>query len=163
MKSQYESCSTTPRRAQEVIDRPLVASHGKRVTPTTEELIGRTRDATALIQLVCHGLAKDAGWWHDPATNMPLNVRDKVAEKLLLIHSEVSEATEGYRKGMMDDHLPHRKMIEVELADALIRIADLAGALELDLGGAVAEKLLYNRQRADHKPSARVLAGGKAF
>jgi hypothetical protein len=49
------------------------------------------------------------------------------------------------------------------VAAALIRIADLAGALELDLGGAVAEKLLYNRQRADHKPSARVLAGGKAF
>jgi hypothetical protein len=27
----------------------------------------------------------------------------------------------------MDDHLPHRKMGEVELADALLRIFDLAG------------------------------------
>lgn len=132
-------------------------------TPTPEELINRTSEATALLQLVCHGLAKDAGWWHDPATNMPLNVRDKVAEKLLLIHSEVSEATEGFRKDMMDDHLPTRKMIEVELADALIRIADLAGALGLDLGGALAEKLHYNRTRQDHRPENRVKKGGKAI
>ena len=38
-------------------------------------------------------------------------------------------------------------MVEVELADAVIRIADLAGALGLDLGGAIAEKLEYNRNR----------------
>jgi NTP pyrophosphatase (non-canonical NTP hydrolase) len=54
-------------------------------------------------------------------------------------------------------------MIEVELADAVIRIADLAGALELDLGSAIAEKMAYNAQRADHKPEARAAAGGKSF
>ena len=63
----------------------------------------------------------------------------------------------------MDDHLPHRLMIEVELADAVIRIADLAGALGIDLGGAVQEKLQYNAQRADHKPEARSARGGKAY
>jgi NTP pyrophosphatase (non-canonical NTP hydrolase) len=63
----------------------------------------------------------------------------------------------------MDDHLPLRSMLEVELADAVIRIADLAGALDLDLGGAIAEKLAYNAKRADHNPENRAAAGGKAY
>jgi hypothetical protein len=70
---------------------------------------------------------------------------------------------EGYRKGLMDDKLPHRKMIEVELADAVIRCFDLAGALGLDLAGAMAEKLAYNAMRADHKPENRAAEGGKKF
>ena len=86
-----------------------------------------------------------------------------VAEKLCLTHSEISEAMEGHRKGLMDDKLPHRPMIEVELADAVIRIADLAGALGLDLGGAIAEKMAFNAVRPDHKPEARAAAGGKAY
>ena len=86
-----------------------------------------------------------------------------VGQKMMLIVSEVSEAMEGHRKGLMDDHLRHRRMIEVELADATIRIFDLAGAMNLDLGGAIAEKLAYNAQRADHKPENRKAAGGKAY
>jgi NTP pyrophosphatase (non-canonical NTP hydrolase) len=70
---------------------------------------------------------------------------------------------EGHRKGLMDDKLPHRPMIEVELADAMIRIADLAGALGLDLGGAIAEKMAYNATRADHRPESRAKAGGKSY
>jgi NTP pyrophosphatase (non-canonical NTP hydrolase) len=54
-------------------------------------------------------------------------------------------------------------MLEVELADLMIRALDLAGAMDLDLGGAVAEKLLYNQSRADHKPENRALEGGKKF
>jgi NTP pyrophosphatase (non-canonical NTP hydrolase) len=111
------------------------------------------------LTLTCHGLAKESGWWTDL---LPVK-QGTVAEKLLLIHSEVSEACEGFRKALNDDHLPHRKMVEVELADALIRICDLAGAMGLDLGGAVAEKLAYNQQRHDHKPENRALAGGKSF
>ena len=86
-----------------------------------------------------------------------------VAQKLALCHSELSEGLEGDRKGLMDDKLPHRKMIEVELADAVIRAADLAGALGLDLGGAIAEKLAFNANRPDHKPENRAAAGGKAY
>jgi hypothetical protein len=52
---------------------------------------------------------------------------------------------------------------EVELADAVIRIFDLAGAYNMDLAGAIAEKLAYNQQRADHKPENRAKAGGKAY
>ena len=86
-----------------------------------------------------------------------------VAEKLCLIHSEVSEGMEAHRKSLMDDKLPHRTGLEVELADAVIRIADLAGALELDLAGAILEKLQFNSQRPDHKIENRLKENGKAY
>jgi NTP pyrophosphatase (non-canonical NTP hydrolase) len=128
--------------------------------------LNQTNTMNELINIIvkeCHFRARDAGWWHDPATGAELNINALVPEKLLLIHSEVSEACEGFRKNLMDDKLPHRRMVEVELADTLIRIADLAGAMQLDLGGAVAEKLRYNASRADHKPENRIKAGGKLF
>jgi NTP pyrophosphatase (non-canonical NTP hydrolase) len=120
----------------------------------------------------CHGASQAAGWWDDLTTGTSLKEQVRngsrlgkalVAEKLCLTHSEISEAMEGHRKGLMDDKLPHRPMIEVELADAVIRIADLAGALGLDLGGAIAEKMAFNAQRPDHKPENRAAAGGKAY
>jgi NTP pyrophosphatase (non-canonical NTP hydrolase) len=86
-----------------------------------------------------------------------------VQEKIALIHSEISEGLEGYRKNLMDDKLPHRKMIEVEMADAVIRIADLCGAMNLDLAGAVLEKMKFNKERPDHKPENRKGAEGKQF
>lgn len=123
--------------------------------------------------ILCHGLAISAGWWADLQNVMTahgLSPADKErivawyrATKLALAHSELSEALEGMRKGIPDDHLPYRSMLEVELADALIRVFDLAGHLKLDLDGAVREKLAYNAQRADHKPENRVKVGGKSF
>lgn len=107
----------------------------------------------------CHGRAWNNGWWHDPKTGQKL-IRP-VPEMLCLIHSEISEGLEGYRKDKMDDHLTERKMLEVELADALIRIFDMAGGLGLDVAGAMAEKMDYNDSRADHKIENRVKAGGK--
>lgn len=119
------------------------------------------------LQDICHERAVAAGWWNCPVTGEPSTPEYinevQVPRKLLLIHSEVSEACEGHRKNKMDDHLPKRKAIEVELADALIRIYDLGGALGLDLGAAMAEKMAYNAQRADHKPEARAAAGGKRY
>tara|TARA_R110000772_G_scaffold109924_1_gene213294 strand:+ start:10205 stop:10597 length:393 start_codon:yes stop_codon:yes gene_type:complete len=108
---------------------------------------------------ICHGLARESGWWDNVDVNAPF----VVPAKLCLVHSEISEAMEGARKDLFDDHLPHRKMIEVELADAMIRIMDLAGAMQLDLGGAMVEKLLYNTQRSDHKVDNRAKNNGKKF
>lgn len=109
----------------------------------------------------CHAASRKSGWYTDPATGAPL--QRNVPEMLCLIHSEISEAMEGYRKNLPDDKLPHRKMVEVELADAMIRIGDLAGYLGLDVGGAIVEKLAFNATREDHKLENRKAAGGKAF
>jgi hypothetical protein len=100
-------------------------------------------------------------WWKDPATGNPIK-RNK-GELLALIHSEISEALEGERKDLMDDKIPHRKMAEVELADAIIRILDYAAGFGYDLQGAFDEKMIFNANRQDHKHEARKIAGGKQF
>lgn len=100
-------------------------------------------------------------WWHDPATGERLT-RNK-GELIALMHSELSEMFEGERKDLTDEHIPTRRSAEVEAADLLIRLFDYCGAYEYDLAGAVHDKLLYNTQRQDHKPKARVLPGGKKF
>ena len=61
------------------------------------------------------------------------------------MHSELSEALEGLRKDKWDDHIPTRKNIDVELADCVIRIMDFCGARNIDIGGAISDKLEYNR------------------
>jgi NTP pyrophosphatase (non-canonical NTP hydrolase) len=102
-----------------------------------------------------------AGWWTDLETGEPLD--RNVGELLCLVHSEISEAMEGHRKSLMDDKLPNRSMFEVELADVFIRIFDIAGKHNLDLGGAIEEKLEYNKNRADHKIENRKKDGGKSY
>ena len=102
-------------------------------------------------------------WWLDLETGLPLDAQRLVPEKLMLTVSELSEAMEGHRKGLMDDKIPSRKMFEVELADALIRLLDLAGATGIDLGGAYVEKMCYNRTRKDHTIEARKAEGGKKY
>ena len=124
-----------------------------------------------------HNNSAKSGWWYDVGTGLNLidvivNPKDAyeqllgkalVAQKLMLAVSELAEAMEGHRKGLMDDKLPHRKMLEVECADLMIRVGDLAGALRLDLGGAIEEKLEFNRTRPDHQMENRLAAGGKSY
>lgn len=100
-------------------------------------------------------------WWIDPATGLP--IQRNVGEALMLTVSELAEAMEGHRKTLQDEHLPHRMSLEVELADAMIRIFDLAAGLGIDLAGAIAEKCEYNRTRADHSHQARLAPGGKRY
>lgn len=100
-------------------------------------------------------------WWIDLETGESL--QRNVGEMIALVHSEMSEALEAHRKGLMDDKLTHRPGIEVELADAVIRIFDMAGGLGLDLGGALEEKLEYNQKREDHKRENRMQSGGKKY
>ena len=108
---------------------------------------------------IIHQLNKQ--WWVDINTGEPL--QRNVGEMLCLVHSEISEAMEGHRKGLQDDKLPYRSMFEVELADAIIRILDIAGGMKLDLGGAIFEKLVYNTKREDHSIKHRKSDNGKKY
>lgn len=110
---------------------------------------------------LCFERSKAAGWHTDLATGELLD-RNK-GEMLMLMVSEISEAMEGERKGLMDDKLPHRPMAEVELADTVIRIADYCGRFGYNPAAAIVEKLEYNLNRADHKIENRVKEGGKKF
>lgn len=112
----------------------------------------------------CHQVSKAAGWWEEYEQSWSDTLKLYIiSTKFALIHSEISEAFEGFRKDKMDDHLPTRMAVEVELADTLIRIFDLAGRLNLDLENAVKDKIIYNLNSADHKIENRRAVGGKKF
>jgi len=111
-------------------------------------------DSIDRLSSICHASSVIPGWWDNPRNP---------GELIALMHSELSEALEGIRKDAQDDHLPEFKSVEVELADALIRIFDYAGAANLRLGEAFVAKLAYNAQRADHKRENRAKVGGKSF
>ena len=100
-------------------------------------------------------------WWQDPATKLRIHRND--GELIALMHSELSEALEGVRKNLNDDKLEHRPMVEVELADTIIRILDYAGAYQYDIGGALMEKRRYNAVRKDHTHEERLKENGKKF
>ena len=97
---------------------------------------------------------RERGWYDKPVDD---------GTRFMLMVSEIAEAMEGNRKDLTDEHIPHRSSEEVELADAVIRILDYAGYKGLDIGGAIEEKLAYNRIRSDHSREERAKVGGKKF
>lgn len=139
---------------------PAIVALAQLTGKTPHEIL-RMYAATRDLLNLCHEMSVRGGWWNDLKTGERLE-RNK-GELLCLIHSEISEAMEGERKGLQDDKLPHRKMAEVELADALVRCGDYGGGFSYDIAGAMIEKIVFNNSRPDHKPENRAAAGGKAF
>jgi len=99
-----------------------------------------------------HATAKEKGWWDSPKREVP--------ELIALIHSEVSEALEAYRIGEINtawyEGNGKPEGFVIELADTVIRIADLCGEFGLDLESALTEKMAYNKTRPYRHGNKRV-------
>lgn len=68
--------------------------------------------------------------------------------KLALIHTEVSEATEELRLAATIFELQDSLGFGSELADIIIRVADLAREAGIDLDSVVASKIEKNKSRS---------------
>lgn len=115
------------------------------------------------LQKQLHQDSYNKGWWHDSEGNDLRENPFTFAVKSMLLVTEVAESIEGDRKGIPDDHLPQYDMRGTELADAGIRLLDLAEAYGYDLLEIILAKKAYNKQRADHQPENRAKAGGKKY
>ena len=71
------------------------------------------------LQTKIHEQNKAVGWWDNPRPFSTFSC---------LLHSELSEAMEGDRKNLMDDHLPEYEMFWVELSGFAIRCMDWLGS-----------------------------------
>lgn len=109
-----------------------------------------------------YAMAKDKGFHEKPVN---------IDQKLMLVVSELAEAQEELRDGrtptevytkqvsgmrrvldptnVQESPLPKPEGFGVELADAVIRIADLCGVLNIDLEACIATKLQYNATRPE--------------
>lgn len=102
-----------------------------------------------------HAGNKARGFWDEERN---------IGEALMLVVTELSEALEAHRSGKTCSHNDKvayfesddmiqtfkkniKDTFEDELADAIIRILDLCGGLDIDIDFHVSSKLMYNATR----------------
>lgn len=107
--------------------------------------------------------ADNKGFWDDADGPDRLTKDERAAyrelwdcRQVLLMHSELSEATEAYRKNLDSDHIPGFTGAEEEFADEVLRIMQFAEGRKLRLVEAIIAKMEFNRTRPKKH-------GGKKF
>lgn len=109
------------------------------------------------LQKQAHALAKQKGFWEilpDTKKVAPRNL----SELLMLIVTELGEACEALRKNLRQDVISQaancrtkgewlKDTFEDELADAVIRICDLAESEGINLEWQIKKKMEYNKTR----------------
>lgn len=138
---QASNAGQRPQTSVEAAEALIAADAAHRSLAADQALMLRMVMPTLGMQLhtLAQGICKwceHQGFW--PKDGAPTTV--KKAEKIALIHSEVSECLEAIRKG---DSFNEAE----ELADAVIRILDYCGYYGIDLGAAIEAKMLQNYQR----------------
>jgi len=129
---------------------------------------------------VTHEQALKSGFWACEECTPPCECAaiagKNIPEKIALMHSELSEALEEYRKGAImreadvyyevdgikyplsvckrgtynSNSIPEKHKpegIAIELADCIIRILDFCGAYGIDIAEAIQVKMAYNATR----------------
>ena len=108
------------------------------------------------IQKAVWRTAEEHGWHKDD---------DNIPVKLVMIHSEVSEALEEYRNAEEGADLAavyyaagskKPEGFGIELADIVIRVLDLAEMLGMDLTDLILTKMKYNKSRPYRHGGKRV-------
>ena len=104
-----------------------------------EYVYGKFVDFFGNVSRSVHANAVAHGWWEEPREDGTL---------IALIMSEAAEALEALRKGNgPDEHCPQFSGAEVELADVVIRIMDMAEARGWNVAGAIVAKHEFNKTR----------------
>ncbi|MCE5224888.1 MAG: hypothetical protein LLG05_03420 [Porphyromonadaceae bacterium] len=84
-------------------------------------------------------IAVSKGWWECDRNE---------AELICLMHSELSEAIEGLRRGNpSSERIPEFSAVEEEIADVIIRIMDYAVTKKYRVAEALIAKVEFNQGR----------------
>ena len=108
------------------------------------------RQLLTLFSAELHANSRSKGFWEDrdKILGTPQGAALVEIASLGLATMEIGEAMAGARKPQQDSHLPYYMSLEVEIADAIIYLLDLAAARNLRVVDAMLAKADYNRSRS---------------